>query len=214
MKLLLITTVVLFYMHSFRIANAQDFSQVTPTDVFKDCVSYEVSTTKQNFEESKATCKQLGGKMASSDLTNSVFAAKATEVAKIYRKSSGWPIWIGVYTDENVDEDTKFYFLNGQEMTDAKMSFKWGMGKVSHTSGYLRRRKGVPPNRNPKNHKNFKCGRILTSKNDIFNSRCGNRNPVLCMVPNRSCVNEKLGWNRMMESKLREMRDFASTLLL
>ena len=33
-------------------------------------MKYEVSTTKQSFEESKTTCEEMGGRMASSDLTS------------------------------------------------------------------------------------------------------------------------------------------------
>ena len=37
---------------------------------FYACTKYEVTNTKQSFEESKEYCKQIGGTMASSDLTD------------------------------------------------------------------------------------------------------------------------------------------------
>jgi len=190
MKLLLVTTALLFYMQSFRIVNAQE----TPADIFQDCINYEVSSTKQKFEDSKTACGNLGGKMASSDLTNSVLAAKATEAVKAYRDSTKnkAPIWIGIQTNEEIGEGVKFHFLDGQEVVDAEMNgFKWRGGE------------GVPPYRNPQKHKWFKCARIWQGNNDIFNYMCGYRNAALCMVVNGGCIN----------SKMNEIREFSRTLL-
>jgi len=188
MKVLLITTcVLLFHMQSVRVSNARTArkppsrnSLSLVADIIKECTKYEVSTTKQSFEESKETCNKIGGKMASSDLSNRDFAAKATEAVQTFRANNNSPIWIGVYAKENVDFGTKFYFLNGREMSDAKMSFKWRLGK------------GVPPFRNPQKHGSYKCGRIWTYKNDIFNYPCSSKNAVLCNVRDLTCFAKKM----------------------
>merc|ERR1711931_300700 len=106
-------------MHSFRVANADrtvrvySLSLSTVRRYMKECTKYEVSTTAQTFEKSKQTCRQMGGTMASNELTDSGYAAKATEAVESYRAStSKYPIWIGVYAKESINENTDFYFLN------------------------------------------------------------------------------------------------------
>ena len=70
MKLLLITALLLFYMQLFCVASK--FTNYFTKGHLKKtgCIKYEVSTTAQTFEQSKAYCRKMGGKIAVSDLTN------------------------------------------------------------------------------------------------------------------------------------------------
>ena len=61
-------------------------------------------------------------------------------------------------------------------MSDAGMSFKWrgGKGAAPYTTTW------------------YKCGRIWTKSNDIFNWPCWAKCTVLCKVPDLGCIVNKI----------------------
>ena len=92
------------------------------------------------------------------NIYNSVLAPKATRAVKTFRDENTSPIWIGVRSNDSFPD---FYFLNGEQMSDAEMRFKWQGGE------------GIPPYRT-KTAEWYRCGLEV---NNLFKQAYSKINP-------------------------------------